>query len=891
MGRDKDGVRRRGEIVTERDTKHSDKSDKTADSDKTSIMSRWCPRLFSSYRVLILFSLVLCILQFLVGISFFSTFSHRTSAKSGPSDEQAAKEKLQAPPEPKILSSSATGLSFPCNITGREAVSAINRATTRGCKQEIVDLVCDLEKGEVYPTILKRTCPGQVDNARQGKHVGCFKDSLTNRLLQGYLVKLKTKNSPSICTEVCTRSGFSYAGVQYGFECFCGNTPPPPSSALEQSKCGTPCPGSQDSSCGGYLAVDVFETGLTPLAPPKLGLEHKFFTGAVHPVSPQPPVKLVYLLTVAGRASRQVYRLIRQVYSPDHYVLIHVDSRQEFMHRELEILAKKLPNLRMVKSRFSTIWGGASLLAMLLSAMQELVEMKDWPDWDFVLNLSESDYPVKTQEELVTFLSTNRGNNFVKGHGREPDKFIKKQGLDKTFYECDTHMWRLGPRTLPLGVQIDGGSDWICLNREFATHVIQSQDELLVGLKKIFSHTLLPAESFFHTVLRNSEFCQTYIDNNLHLTNWKRKIGCKCQYKAVVDWCGCSPNDFLPEDWSKLEGTRPRQLFFARKFEPIVHQGVLNKVEEWTKNITIEESHAKHSYWQNVYHAADSKPAIDVSSLGSLVEEEVKHLAIMTGKNLELKNIETISTYSFRDKFQGFLVYFKVINVDSEEASHFEVQVQYRPKLTMSQGVKTRLEYIGVGTEFDPKELIFRNYLNLINQHSKPVLKVTFSEGQTEIVKFGWFDPNFDLVSTSQIQFNDTSGKDSVGPVLKSPLIAGIWTVVGVSKGHMVAKEQFLVNPSEDVDKDIVASNIAITDAELEQFVQEEKNSHVNNKIQNQKEAAEFMNNFYEVLDRCSKEEEIIGHIAKCSEAVWSSHYPDPKSQILGVDSQTGKLI
>ena len=199
--------------------------------------------------------------------------------------------------------------------------------------------------------------------------------------------------------------------------------------------------------------------------------------------------------------------------------------------------------------------------------------------------------------------------------------------------------------------------------------------------------------------------------------------------------------------------------------------------------------------------------------------------------------------------------------------------------------------YISYLVKFDPKELIFRNYLNLINQRSKPVLKVAFFEGKTEIVKFGWFDPNFDLVSTSQIQFNETSGKDSVGPALNNPLMAGIWTVVGVSKGHMVAKEQFLVNPSEDVDKDIVASNIAITDAELEQYVQEEKNSYVDNKIHNEKEAAEYLNNFYEVLARCGKEEEIIGQIGKCSETVWSSHYPDPKSQILGVDFQTGKLI
>ena len=41
---------------------------------------------------------------------------------------------------------------------------------------------------------------------------------------------------------------------------------------------------------------------------------------------------------------------------------------------------------------------------------------------------------------------------------------------------------------------------------------------------------------FLDQVLRNSEYCQTYIDNNLHLTNWKRKQGCKCQYKAIVDW-------------------------------------------------------------------------------------------------------------------------------------------------------------------------------------------------------------------------------------------------------------------------------------------------------------------------------------------------------------------
>ena len=242
------------------------------------------------------------------------------------------------------------------------------------------------------------------------------------------------------------------------------------------------CPGEEGESCGGYLTMDIFQTGLKPLVPSKLGRGPWPISKESERVDGQPPVKIVYLLTIAGRATRQVTRLIRRIYSPDHYILVHVDSRQEYMHREVSKLAAILPNLRLVSKRYSTIWGGASLLTMLLSALRELLAMPDWTDWDFVLNLSESDFPVKTQAELVSFLSSNRGSNFVKSHGREQDKFIKKQvdinhhhniyyleidpqGLDRTFHECDTHMWRLGNRELPLGLQIDGGSDWICLNR------------------------------------------------------------------------------------------------------------------------------------------------------------------------------------------------------------------------------------------------------------------------------------------------------------------------------------------------------------------------------------------------------------------------------------------
>jgi len=47
--------------------------------------------------------------------------------------------------------------------------------------------------------------------------------------------------------------------------------------------------------------------------------------------------------------------------------------------------------------------------------------------------------------------------------------------------------------------------------------------------------------------------CSTFVKTNLRVTNWNRKLGCRCQYKHIVDWCGCSPNDFLAQDIPRLK--------------------------------------------------------------------------------------------------------------------------------------------------------------------------------------------------------------------------------------------------------------------------------------------------------------------------------------------------
>lgn len=104
-------------------------------------------------------------------------------------------------------------------------------------------------------------------------------------------------------------------------------------------------------------------------------------------------------------------------------------------------------------------------------------------------------YVIRSNDALVKFLTVNREHNFVKSHGREVQQFIQKQGLDKTFVECEARMWRVGEKELPKGIIWDGGSDWLALSRPFVDYLVTG-DPLISGLTQFFKYTLLPAEVY-----------------------------------------------------------------------------------------------------------------------------------------------------------------------------------------------------------------------------------------------------------------------------------------------------------------------------------------------------------------------------------------------------------
>ena len=137
--------------------------------------------------------------------------------------------------------------------------------------------------------------------------------------------------------------------------------------------------------------------------------------------------------------------------------------------------------------------------------------------------------------------------------------------------------------------------------------------------------------------------------------------------------CGCSPNDFLADDWTKLEGTKPRQLFFARKFEAIIHQGVVNKVEDWVEGEGTVPETSKNSYWQNLFHHEDAKPSMNTDVLAAMLALEVSTLSHCKISFSSLLEATTLAVDSNRD---SNLLLLEAMDLSSSQTVQLEVQMR-----------------------------------------------------------------------------------------------------------------------------------------------------------------------------------------------------------------------
>uniref|UniRef100_A0A3P8TW73 Xylosyltransferase 1 n=1 Tax=Amphiprion percula TaxID=161767 RepID=A0A3P8TW73_AMPPE len=601
---------------------------------------------------------------------------------------------------------------------------------------------------------------------------------------------------------------------------------------------------------------------------------------------PSKPVRIAFVLVVHGRASRQFHRLFKAIYHTSHYYYIHVDQ----------------VNHRKPTNTFS--W----------------YKMKCFP-----VKSKSFSFHFRTNNQLVAFLSKYRDMNFIKSHGRDNARFIRKQGLDRLFFECDTHMWRLGDRKIPEGISVDGGSDWFLLNRMFVEYVINSKDDLVTNMKRFYAYTLLPAESFFHTVLENSAHCESMVDNNLRITNWNRKLGCKCQYKHIVDWCGCSPNDFKPADFHRFQQT-VRPTFFARKFEASVNQEIVNQLDAYLFGPFPQGTLALNSYWENVYDEPDGVASLSdthltyyhsFSRLGlaraaaSLQGNPKDHSC----RYFPMGHPVSVHLYFQADQFQGYLVKHHATNLATSKLETMETWVAPKKNFKLTTpptSTFSRLQFAEIGTEWDAKERMFRNFGGLMGPMDETVGMQKWTKGPNVTVTVVWIDPTNVIAATYDILIDAGAEYTHYRPPLNQPLRPGVWSVRILHHWSPVAEMRFLIAPlaynkhqpirQEDTLK---FHNGPAKNSYMEQsfhglnpvlnipvslgYVEQAKRNAALTGPELERWLDSLVGELWEAADICAVGPTACPVMQACSKNPWSSLSPDPKSQ-LGAPRASGRI-
>jgi len=294
-------------------------------------------------------------------------------------------------------------------------------------------------------------------------------------------------------------------------------------------------------------------------------------------------MKIAYLI-LAFKLPEQLVRLVRKLSDRDTYFFIHIDKKiKPELFQHFVQLIEPNDNVIFIK-RHNSDWGRIGCIEAKLEGINEIKKMG--VDFDYLINLSGQDYPIKSNQQIADFLQENYGKSFL---NYNPIPYRDHPHLDDLinywhFYFYKYHLvfpkenmffspilsqlWKPIARRikvrpkLPLGYKPYYGSSYWCFTRELIdyVHAFTRENQSFV---RWFSHVQFPDEFFFQTMLMNSPYKNEIIDNNLRYIDFSSK-------KA-------NPKVLTVDDFPKFTGSGK---LFARKFDQNVDNAVLDMIDE-----------------------------------------------------------------------------------------------------------------------------------------------------------------------------------------------------------------------------------------------------------------------------------------------------------------------
>lgn len=273
---------------------------------------------------------------------------------------------------------------------------------------------------------------------------------------------------------------------------------------------------------------------------------------------PDQHVRIAYFIMVHHKP--EVFRaMFQKIYSKDQFYLIHIDRKaEEEVTEEIQLYISQFPNVYILES-INIVAGGFSMIQAELDAMEFLLNIAG--EWDYFINLSGEDYPLKSQQIIREFLTVNNGRNYIFYYDQKFYRPDTLQRIQNHFTEL-THKVSsmIYKRKFMLGVTPYIGGKWFVLTRE--TCIFMTNNKRVMDFEDYYLHTLLPAESFFQTVLMNTAFNDVIVNDDKRAIIEKTFFNKKQNVETFI------------------ESLKSSNYLFIRKINDSTDEKILNYIKE-----------------------------------------------------------------------------------------------------------------------------------------------------------------------------------------------------------------------------------------------------------------------------------------------------------------------
>jgi len=277
-------------------------------------------------------------------------------------------------------------------------------------------------------------------------------------------------------------------------------------------------------------------------------------------------MKLAHLI-LAHSGPRQLQRLVNRLEHSDAYFFIHIDGKADI--GEFAFLAKT-GKVFLVEQRARVRWGAYSIVEATLNGFKAILD--SGIPFNRINLLSGSDYPLTNPEKIHLFFAENAMQNFmefqdVKSVWKEAIPRVTEYHLDNySFpgkYMVQKWMNRLLPvRKMPAGLTPVGRSQWMSLTFESMRYMLQYLAEN-PEVSRFFKLTWAPDEMIFQTILYNSRFRESLVNDNLR----------------YIDWSAAEPSPKLLAA-ADLDNLLKSGKLFARKFDMDKNPEILDLLDQ-----------------------------------------------------------------------------------------------------------------------------------------------------------------------------------------------------------------------------------------------------------------------------------------------------------------------